>query len=152
MPTIVADSTEETRRVGELIGQHAHAGTIVALVGDLGAGKTVLAKGIGAGLQVPSRVVSPTFVLVQAHEGGRLPLWHADLYRLGDADEIEQIGLVELAESGGVTVVEWADRFPEVLPADHLRVVFTDLDIDRRQLLVEATGPRHRHLEVVVGG
>lgn len=143
MRTVLTATAAETRALGVALGRAAFPGTVVALIGDLGAGKTVLAKGVGEGLGVPGRVQSPTFVLVQAHEGGRLPLWHADLYRLGDDSELEQLALDELME-GGVLLVEWADRFPGLLPADHLRVEIDGLD--ERTVRIEAGGPRHRVL------
>lgn len=108
-------------------------------------GKTVLAQGVGAGLGVTSVVRSPTFILVAAHEGGRLPLWHADLYRLGSVDEVEQLGLDEILEGDGVAVLEWADRFPEALPADVLWIRFAEVG-DGRVLTLDPTGPRHREL------
>jgi len=150
MRTLHTYSAEQTRAVGRALGERAQPGTVIALEGDLGAGKTVLAKGIGDGLAVATRVTSPTFILLASHGGGRLPLWHADLYRLGDASEIEQLGLDEILEGDGVVVVEWAERFPEILPTDHLRVKL-DGDGDERTLVLEATGPRHRPLEEAGG-
>jgi len=144
--TILADTPEHTFAVGVALGRAAFPGAALALVGDLGAGKTVLARGVGAGLQVTTRVQSPSFILVQTHHGGRLPLWHADLYRLGDASELDQLGLDELLDADGVVMVEWADRFPELLPEDHLLVRLVDLGQARR-LELGATGPRHRPLE-----
>jgi tRNA threonylcarbamoyladenosine biosynthesis protein TsaE len=118
------------------------------LHGDLGAGKTVLAKGVGAGLGVTTRVQSPSFILVQAHLGGRLPFWHVDLYRIGDPSELEQLGLDELVEGDGVTVIEWAERFPDALPPDHLKVGLEG-EGNERTIAIRATGPRHRPLERV---
>jgi tRNA threonylcarbamoyladenosine biosynthesis protein TsaE len=144
-----ARTADDTRALGEALGKRAFQGTVVALEGDLGAGKTVFAKGVGAGLGVTTRVTSPTFVLVQAHEGGRLPLWHADLYRLGDSSELDAVGLPEVL-GDGVVLVEWADRFPELLPADHLRVQLVE-EGEGRRVTVTATGPRHAALEVLGG-
>lgn len=108
------------RRFGHRVGARAVAGDVIALVGGLGAGKTFLAQHLAHGLGVPveERVTSPTFTLVQEHPG-RVTMHHADLYRLGDVDELREVGLFELGASG-VVVVEWADRFPEAVPSDAL--------------------------------
>lgn len=151
MRTVHTTSAEHTRALGAALGRAARPGTVIALQGELGAGKTVLAKGVGEGLGVATRVQSPTFILVQAHGGGRLPFWHADLYRLGEAGELVHLGLDELLEGGGVVVIEWADRFPEVLPADRLEVRLSG-EGDRRTVVLRATGPRHRALEHVDAG
>lgn len=134
-------TADDTFALGTRLGRSAGPGTVVALIGDLGAGKTVFARGVGEGLAVRTRVSSPTFVIVQSHTGGRLPLWHADLYRLEDAEEIEQLGLEELIAGDGVVLIEWADRFPELLPADHLRVELHG-DGEGREVHLTATGPR----------
>jgi tRNA threonylcarbamoyladenosine biosynthesis protein TsaE len=140
----------ETLALGEALGRAARPGTVVALIGDLGAGKTVFARGFAAGLEVSTRVQSPTFIILHAHEGGRLPFWHADLYRLGGADDVEQLGLDEVIEGDGAVLIEWADRFPELLPADRLDVTLEHLDVGRR-ITVEATGPHHAPLEQALG-
>lgn len=135
-----------TRALGEALGRAATPGTVVALDGELGAGKTVLAKGVGAGLEVTTRVTSPTFVLVAVHEG-RLPLWHADLYRLGDDSELDVLGLEDAAD--GVLLVEWASRFPDVLPTDHLEV-HLGIDGEAREIALFAHGPRSAALLAAV--
>lgn len=151
MARFETDSPEETHALGVALGRAAPPGTVIALQGDLGAGKTLLAKGIGAGLGVPGLIQSPTFVIVQEHPGGRLPFWHGDLYRLGDASELEHLGLDDLLEAGGVVVIEWAERFPEVLPADHLWVRLEEHREGHRRIEIIAHGPRHRLLEGVHG-
>ena len=151
MPTLYIPSPQAMLELGARLGAAAHPGTVVALHGDLGAGKTVLARGVGQGLGVTTRVASPTFVLVQAHEGGRLPLWHADLYRLDDPEELEQLGLDEMLEGPGVTLVEWADRFPAVLPDDHLVLAIAH-EGEARRVTLHATGPRHAALEAALAG
>lgn len=132
-----------TEVLGVWLGQHVFRGTWIALVGDLGAGKTALVKAIAKGLGVPTVVQSPTFVLLQPHEG-RLPLWHADLYRLESAAELEALALEELDD--GVVAIEWADRFPHVLPADHLRITLRDDGAGGRVAEIDAMGPRHEAL------
>ena len=146
MRHLVTRDSGETFALGAQLGRLARPGTVVALIGDLGAGKTVFARGVGEGLEVQTRVASPTFIIVQTHEGGRLPYWHADFYRLAQADDLEQLGLDEVIEGPGVTVIEWADRFVDALPADRLEVHIEGEGDDRR-ISLRATGPRHRHLE-----
>ncbi len=143
MKTVYLANVDATLALGMQLGQFLPANSVVALVGDLGTGKTVLTQGIGRGLEVPSAVQSPTFVLVQEHLGGRLPLWHADLYRLEHPADVEQLGLEEMMESDGVVVVEWADRFPTILPTDHLWVDVRDAPEGARTVSIRATGPRH---------
>lgn len=149
MRTLHLDGPDDTHALGERLGRAAHPGARLALIGDLGAGKTSLVRGLAAGLGVPGRVQSPTFVVVQIHEGGRLPLWHADLYRLGGADELVLLGLDEPGDA--VVAVEWADRFPETLGDDHLEIHLSDEGEGRRAEL-RATGPRHAALEAAGGG
>lgn len=146
-----AATAQDTHALGVEIGRLAAPGTVIALTGDLGMGKTVLAKGIGAGLGVPGVVTSPTFIVVAEHAGGRLPYWHADLYRLGDASELEHIGLDELTEGEGVAVIEWAERFPEVLPHDHLAIVLSE-DGPGRRIELRAGGPVAAGLLERLGG
>ena len=136
---------DATRRVGATVGRAATAGTVVLLEGQLGAGKTVFAQGVGAGLDVPSIVNSPTFVLMNEHLGGRLPLRHADLYRLDDPESIAELGLAEAAVDG-VLLIEWPERGHDMLPTDHLLVRLTPLsdeigDAVPRELTISASGP-----------
>ncbi|MEL6344787.1 MAG: tRNA (adenosine(37)-N6)-threonylcarbamoyltransferase complex ATPase subunit type 1 TsaE [Myxococcota bacterium] len=134
-------SPHQTHTLGAALGRVAQAGWVVALQGDLGAGKTCFAQGVGAGLQVSSDVVSPTFVLVAEHDGGRLPLLHADLYRLEQETELEGIGLEETLEAWpGVALVEWADRFPTILPLDHIQISLRIHEENKRSLEVQSVG------------
>ncbi|MCK6518742.1 tRNA (adenosine(37)-N6)-threonylcarbamoyltransferase complex ATPase subunit type 1 TsaE [Myxococcota bacterium] len=132
---------EDTQRLGRLLGQSAEDGDLLALDGPLGAGKTSLTQGLAAGLGVPGRVLSPTFAMVMLHEGGRLPLVHADLYRVGDPSELDELGWDEHVVGGGVVAVEWAGRFPEALPEDHLAVRLDGLG-DSRSVSLAPRGPR----------
>ena len=141
--TVRCATPDQTRALGRRLGELAAPGTVVILDGELGAGKTVFAKGVGDGLGVPTRVTSPTFQLVALHEGGRLPLWHADLYRLGDASELDVLGLEDAAD--GVLLVEWGAGFADELPADHLGVRL-DHDGAGRVIAITASGQRHAHL------
>ena len=132
---------EDTWTLGCRLGEVAGEPLVVALVGDLGCGKTCLAQGIGAGLDIDQEILSPTFVLVNEYEG-RQPLLHADVYRLKES-ELEAIGLEEQLEAWpGLALVEWADRFEELLPGDHLRVLIEDRGSTLRRLTLEARGPR----------
>jgi tRNA threonylcarbamoyladenosine biosynthesis protein TsaE len=112
---------DETHTLGERIGAAASPGTIVALVGPLGAGKTHLAKGVAAGLGVRTVVNSPTFVLLNEHPG-RLRLYHADAYRLSEPEDAIAAGLLDERAADGVTVIEWADRLDGWLPAERLEI------------------------------
>jgi len=136
------DDVDATRALGRRLGERAPPGTVVALVGDLGAGKTALAKGVGEGLGAPGPITSPTFILLAVYEGGRLPLYHADLYRLGDESELVELGLEEALEGDGVSLVEWADRFPDALPVDRLEIALEWVGPGARRATLRATGPR----------
>jgi tRNA threonylcarbamoyladenosine biosynthesis protein TsaE len=145
-------SATATRNLGERLARRAFPGTVIALVGELGAGKTLLAGGIGTGLGVRGPVTSPTFVLCVLYEDGRLPFAHVDLYRLTGSAEAEAAGLAEAVESAGVCAVEWADRIPDLLPPDHLRVEIHLVPGHprARDVEVRATGPRHAPLEAAL--
>jgi tRNA threonylcarbamoyladenosine biosynthesis protein TsaE len=136
-------SPEATRRAARTLAAHLAPGDSIGLVGDLGAGKTCFVQGLARGLGVPDsvRVTSPTFTLINEHRGGRLPLFHVDLYRIDDARELDHIGLDELFRAPGVVAVEWCDRFP-VLPADHLRIELRAVAENVRALDAEGRGAR----------
>lgn len=136
-------SPEATRRAARALAAHLAPGDSIGLVGDLGAGKTCFVQGLARGLGVPDsvRVTSPTFTLVNEHRGGRLPLYHVDLYRIDRARELEDIGLDDLFRAPAVVAVEWCDRFP-VLPADHLRIELRALAEKDRALDAEGRGAR----------
>jgi tRNA threonylcarbamoyladenosine biosynthesis protein TsaE len=140
----ISNSPAATSSLGRRIGEKLQAGSVVALVGELGCGKTLLTRGICAGLGVPLRQVnSPTFVLVNEYYG-RLPVFHMDLYRLGGIAEGFEIGLLDyLARaSSGVLVVEWAEKVLSLLPGERLEVVFRTLSARKRQLELSASGAR----------
>ena len=135
-------SPEETRALGERLGRVLQPGDVVSLVGELGAGKTCLVQGLARGAGVPAdrRVASPTFTIVNEH-AGRFPLYHVDLYRLERESELEEIGLADYLESGGVAVVEWFDRFPDWKPPDHLELTLHITGDESRRIEARATGP-----------
>jgi tRNA threonylcarbamoyladenosine biosynthesis protein TsaE len=112
---------EDTIKVGEILGGLLEPGSIVALTGQLGAGKTVLVKGIARGLKVEEEPNSPTFVIMNAYEG-RIPLYHFDLYRISGIDELEGIGYEDYLFGDGVSVIEWADLVKEILPEETIKI------------------------------
>jgi tRNA threonylcarbamoyladenosine biosynthesis protein TsaE len=140
-------SPEETRALGEQIGRVLIPGDVLALTGDLGSGKTCFIQGLAVGLEVPGTyyVTSPSYTLINEYPG-RLPLFHVDLYRIVDAEELEEIGFVELFSGNGATAIEWADRFPGELPIDRLSLRFTITSENCREIRLEADGHRARDL------
>lgn len=119
---IVIKNEEETKKFGEQLCEKLTAGSIVALTGDLGTGKTTLTKAIAAGLGVTDVITSPTFNIVKQYDSGRLPLYHFDVYRIGDVDEMYEIGYEEYFFGEGVCVIEWADLIEEIIPEDAMRI------------------------------
>lgn len=139
-------SEAETEEFGRRLSEAVEPGLVVALVGDLGAGKTRLVRAVATGLGAdPSTVNSPTFVLIQRYDA-RLPVFHFDTYRLRDADEFADLGPEEYFAAGGVCFVEWADRVADSLPRDHLRIEILATGPTERSIRVAATGPRSRRV------
>ena len=132
----ISHSAEETIAFGRQLAGSLRAGDVLALTGDLGAGKTCLVKGLAAGLNITHAVTSPTFTLIHEYRGGRLPLAHIDLYRLATASEAVNIGIEEYLSGAGVTVIEWAERIESLLPAQTKRIRLTALDETTRQIEV----------------
>ena len=118
----VTHSAAQTREVGRRLAEKLDAGSVIAFTGDLGAGKTAFTGGLAEGLGVTDRVTSPTFNLVNEYEGGRIPLFHFDLYRLDSADDLFDIGWEDYLARGGVCAVEWSERAEEALEGDVIRV------------------------------
>lgn len=145
--SVRSDGPERTRAIGRAIGEAAAPGTVLALVGELGAGKTQLAKGVAEGLGVRSVVNSPTFVLMNEH-AGRLRLYHSDAYRLDDPEDAVAAGLIDDRQADGVVVIEWADRIADWLPSERLEIAIDtpSADLDARQLRWTAIGEGHRRL------
>lgn len=111
----VSNSVEETERLGAQLAKKLPAGSVVAFTGDLGAGKTAFVRGMARGLGIEERVTSPTFTIVNEYEGGSRPLFHFDLYRLYDADELFDIGWEDYLVRGGICAVEWSERAAEMM-------------------------------------
>jgi tRNA threonylcarbamoyladenosine biosynthesis protein TsaE len=137
-------SPEETYSLGKKLAQAAEPGELYALMGDLGSGKTVFTKGFAAGIGVREEVVSPTFTILQIYESGRLPLYHFDVYRIGDIGEMEEIGWDDYAYGEGVCLVEWAENIEELifeLPPEKFTLVTIQKDLemglDFRRILLE---------------
>lgn len=145
--SLMSDGPGRTRAIGRAIGEAAAPGTVLALVGELGAGKTQLAKGVAEGLEVTSVVNSPTFVLMNEH-AGRLRLYHIDAYRLDDPEDAVAAGLIDERQADGVVVIEWADRIVEWLPRGRLDIAIdaSGADPDARELRWSAIGDAHRRL------
>lgn len=115
-------SSEETFLIGRQLGQAAMPGQVYTLIGDLGVGKTVLTQGVAAGLGIVGPVNSPTFTIMQVYEEGRLPFYHFDVYRIGDVEEMEEIGYEDCFYGDGVCLIEWADLIEEILPPCRYRI------------------------------
>ena len=144
---ITSYSEKQTIEIGRKIARRLEAGGIICLFGQLGSGKTVLAKAMAAGLGIDkNKVISPTFVLMQAYEGRRFPFFHFDFYRLKDLKSISDLGYEEFFYDEGVSVIEWAEKGPGVLPAEHLLIRIEYLPGDSRRLTFEPHGERYGEL------
>lgn len=119
---IETHSAQETFELGEKIGKAAKSGQVYSLIGDLGVGKTVFTQGVAVGLGIAEPVNSPTFTIMQIYEEGRLPFYHFDVYRIGDVEEMEEIGYEEFFYGDGVCLIEWADLIEEILPEGCIRI------------------------------
>ena len=131
---------KDTFELGKKIGREAAPGDVYTLVGDLGVGKTVFTKGVAAGLGILEPVSSPTFTIVQVYEEGRLPFYHFDVYRIGDIEEMEEIGFEDYIYGEGVSLIEWANLIEELLPERYTQITIEkDLEkgFDYRKITVE---------------
>ena len=140
---ITSNHPDDTLGLGEELGKLLRPGDVVALFGDLGAGKTTLTKGIAAGLGVAADVHSPTFTLIHEH-AGRVPLYHVDLYRLEHEEEVADIGIEEYVHGDGVTVIEWADRMRSLLPEERLDITMRIIGDCQREMTFETRSPHFR--------
>jgi len=131
-----SSSAQETSDLGFRIGKACKAGSIVSLRGSLGAGKTVLAKGIAKALDIREAIVSPTFTLMQEYEG-KLPLYHMDLYRISGTDEFEMIGGEEMLYGNGVTLIEWSEKIQDMLPDGTIFVDISIMPDTKREITIE---------------
>lgn len=139
---IESESAAATQAWGAALAPQLAPGDVIALQGDLGAGKTNFVQGLARGLGIREDVNSPTFILANEYPGGRLPLYHVDAYRLENADEARGFGLDDYLNGNGVTVVEWAERVRDALPQDTLWIEFEYLGENERRLTFNALGAR----------
>lgn len=132
-------SPEETTEIAIKIANESKPGDVIALLGDLGVGKTVFTKGFGQGLGIAEDVVSPTFTILETYEDGRLPLYHFDVYRIGDPEEMEEIGFDDYVYGQGVSLIEWANLIEEIMPKGTIVIeISKDLSkgVDYRQITI----------------
>jgi tRNA threonylcarbamoyladenosine biosynthesis protein TsaE len=122
--------TEDTFQFGVKIGREAKAGEVYCLLGDLGVGKTVFTQGFAKGLDIVEPISSPTFTIIQEYEEGRIPFYHFDVYRIGDVEEMEEIGYLDYFYGKGVCLIEWANLIEEILP-DNLKIIVIEKDLEK---------------------
>ena len=140
---IETNTPKETFDFGKSLGESAKAGTVYTLIGDLGVGKTVLTQGLAKGLEIEEPISSPTFTIVQVYEEGRLPLYHFDVYRIGEVEEMEEIGYEDYFYGQGVSLIEWANLIEEILPEQYTEIkIEKDLEkgFDYRKITVTSIG------------
>ena len=143
MTIIETNSAGETFSLGRQIGQQAKAGEVYTLIGDLGVGKTVLTQGVAAGLGIEDAVSSPTFTIVQIYEEGRIPFYHFDVYRIGDVEEMDEIGYEDYFYGDGLCLIEWANLIEEILPSTYKQITIEkDLSkgFEYRKITIEEQG------------
>lgn len=146
---IETNSPEETFELGVRIGEKALPGQVYTLNGDLGVGKTVFTQGVAKGLGIPEPVNSPTFTIIQEYEGGRLPFYHFDVYRIGDIEEMEEIGYEDYFYGNGVTLVEWAVLIEEIIPEQAIQITIEkDLEkgFDYRKITIKNGGSLYENI------
>ena len=140
MQIFESSSPQETLKIAEELAKDLNAGDILTLDGDLGAGKTVFSKGIARGLGIAKEVTSPTFIIMQSYEGGRLPMYHFDVYRLEDSDELMETGAEDYLFGNGVSIIEWAEIIDDILPDNVIRINITrdpEKGDDYRKITIE---------------
>lgn len=136
-------SAADTFAFGKKIGEEAQPGQVCTLVGDLGVGKTVFTQGVAAGLGITEPVSSPTFTIVQVYEEGRLPFYHFDVYRIGDVEEMEEIGYEDCFYGEGLCLIEWANLIEEILPPSYMEITIEknlEKGFDYRKITVKKKG------------
>ena len=145
---LISDSREQTLEMGRLIGEILERGDVVALIGELGSGKTCFTQGLAKGLGVEENVpvVSPTFTLINEYPG-KIPLIHLDVYRLSGPRDLEDMGYEEYFEGGGIIVIEWAEKIRDILPAKTLFVGMRYIDENTREMILEGPGDKIRKIE-----
>jgi len=140
---VESESAEETRTLGEQLGTVVTPGQVYTLIGDLGVGKTVFTQGLAKGLGIDGPVNSPTFTILQVYEEGRIPFYHFDVYRIGNVEEMDEIGYEDCFYGQGVCLIEWANLIEEILPEEYVRITIEkDLErgFDYRKVTLERIG------------
>ena len=137
----ITNGEEETQELGRRLGERLGPGAVVAFTGDLGAGKTAFTRGLAQGLGIQERVTSPTFTIVNEYEGGRLPLFHFDMYRLASSEELFDIGWEDYLVRGGVCAVEWSENVADALEDDAVRVEIRRGDGDDQRRIRVTNAP-----------
>lgn len=140
MKIIESYSADDTFLIGKEIGENAKPGSVYTLIGDLGVGKTVFTQGVAKGLEITEPISSPTFTILQVYEEGRIPFYHFDVYRIGDVEEMEEIGYEDCFYGDGICFIEWANLIEEILPKNYTQVTIEkDLEkgFDYRKITIE---------------
>lgn len=140
MMRYTTQSAAETRRLGEALAAQLLPGDALLLYGEMGAGKSELARGIAKGLGVRETVTSPTFTILQVYESGRMPLYHFDWYRLADAGELYELSMEEYLQGDGVAVVEWPQQAQEAIPRRHLQITLSPVGEEAREIALKPMG------------
>ncbi len=133
-------SPEETKACGVTVGQQAKAGQVYTLIGDLGVGKTVFTQGVAKGLEIIEPICSPTFTILQVYEEGRLPFYHFDVYRIGDIEEMDEIGYEDCFYGDGICLIEWANLIEDILPTHYIQITIEknlEYGFDYRKITIE---------------
>lgn len=145
MLKIISKSLDETIRIGMDLSKHLMPGDLICLTGDLGTGKTSFTKGLGKGLGITEYITSPTYTIINEYYSGRIPLYHFDVYRLGSADEMLELGCDEYFFGNGITVLEWADNVLDILPEEKLCIIMNvGNNFDERIITMKAYGDKYK--------
>ena len=134
MVTFISNSPVETEAIGRQLAKDVEAGSVLALKGELGSGKTLLTKGLVAGLGSSAAVTSPTFTIVHEYKGGQLPIYHFDFFRLENRESAARLGVEDYFFSDGISVIEWADRFPDLVP-EQARWISFEMKSERQRII-----------------
>ena len=138
---IETNSAEETEALGLKLAKKATPGQVFTLIGDLGVGKTVFTQGFAKGLDIDEAICSPTFTIVQVYDSGRMPFYHFDVYRIGDVEEMDEIGYEDYIYGDGVSLIEWANLIEDILPDSYTRVTIEknlEKGFDYRKITIES--------------
>ena len=134
MVTFISNSPAETEAIGRQLANDVEAGSVLALKGELGSGKTLFTKGLLAGLGSSAAVTSPTFTIMHEYQGGRLPIYHFDFFRLENRESAARLGVEDYLFSDGISVIEWADRFPDLVP-EQARWISFEMKSERQRII-----------------